>query len=247
MSKIRVCPKCGKIESQFIYFCTECGWQTEAREMKNDYSTEQINEKSEMHIESNPPSIVMAEKLKEKHLIETNKDSHLDETASREEDEDKLIISRNVEVNEQKLSHLVEDAEEYYIDLLCPRCKTSLSYMNWLLREPVTCPMCNVIFRYDEKLNGVEIVHNYTSRAAVYDGSFISESQENYSVVEDQMLYKANQDTLDEEITESEEIELDGTFIDVVCRHCNARLSFFDWQVEEKELMCPICEKTFNV
>lgn len=45
MSKIRVCPKCGKIESQFIYFCTECGWQTKVREMQNDYSTEQISEK----------------------------------------------------------------------------------------------------------------------------------------------------------------------------------------------------------
>ena len=118
MSKMRVCPKCGKIESEFIYFCTECGWQTEAREMQNDYHTEQVSEKNEIHIEENPPSIAVTEDLREGHLIETLRDGYLDEAVRKQEDEEKFKTLRNVEISEPKIMHLQEDVEEYYIDLL---------------------------------------------------------------------------------------------------------------------------------
>lgn len=247
MSKMRVCPKCGKIESQFIYFCTECGWQTETREMQNDYHTEQVSEKNEIHIEENPLSIETTVDLKEKCLLETIRDSYPNEMVKKQEDEETFKTLRNVEISAPKLTHLVEGAEGYYIDLLCPRCQKPLSYMNWLLKEPVTCPMCNVIFRYDEKSNGAEILYNYTLKVDEYEVSCNFKTQKNYSIIEDQRFYKEKEDTLDEDVNESEDVELDGTFIDVVCRHCSAKLSFFDWQIEDKELMCPICEKTFIV
>ena len=31
MIRKRVCPKCGKIENEFVFFCTKCGWKTEIK------------------------------------------------------------------------------------------------------------------------------------------------------------------------------------------------------------------------
>lgn len=41
---------------------------------------------------------------------------------------------------------------------------------------------------------------------------------------------------------EIDDIELDGTFVGIICPHCNAELSFYDWQIETGELICPMYE-----
>ena len=57
MFKVRVCPKCGKIENQFMYFCTGCGWKTESQEIQTDYKAVKTTEKSELHIDEKATSI----------------------------------------------------------------------------------------------------------------------------------------------------------------------------------------------
>lgn len=44
MSEVRICPKCGKIEKQFTFFCTDCGWKTELKETQSDYIKKTLGE-----------------------------------------------------------------------------------------------------------------------------------------------------------------------------------------------------------
>lgn len=51
----------------------------------------------------------------------------------------------------------------------------------------------------------------------------------------------------EEEISESnqQETEFDETeeyYIDIVCPYCHKELSYTNWQIEEGELICPMCD-----
>lgn len=135
-----------------------------------------------------------------------------------------------------------DDSEEFYIDMKCLYCQKLLSYMNWQVQEPLVCPMCSTKFRYDESIKSTEILDDYISEPEeqfIRDttepeiDSFISEKQQ-FTIAEE---YHTNAD--DNEI---DDIELDGTFVDIICPHCNSELSFYDWQIEAGELTCPMCE-----
>lgn len=119
--------------------------------------------------------------------------------------------------------------------------------MNWQLRELLVCPMCNTNFRYNEKFQNTEFLDDYTSEIDEYVVSCTTEQQEDYPIVENRIFDKVKEHTLDMDSNETEDIELDGTFVDIVCPHCSSNLSFFDWQIEEEDLICPICENTFTV
>lgn len=218
MSKVRICPKCGKIENQFIYFCTECGWKTESQETKM----------SDIIMESQ---------------------SEIEEDVSESSDSSgenyKSLRSQEISILES-VGFVEDDSDEFYIDIKCPHCQEQLSYMNWQVREPLVCLMCSTNFRYYESINNTEILDDYISEPEEAFISNTAEQETDYFISEERRFTTTEKYHNDADDDEIDDIELDGTFVDIICPHCNSELSFYDWQIKMGELTCPMCEYHFT-
>lgn len=251
MSKVRVCPKCGKIENQFTYFCTECGWQTESQEIETDYRAVKPTEKSELHIDEKATSIdknLISQETKMADIIMENQSAKREDAS---ESSDWSVGSykalRSQEISRPEPVGFVEDdSDEFYIDLKCPHCQERLSYMNWQVQESLVCPMCNTNFRYDESIKSTKILDDYISEPEEQFICDTTELETDYFISEKRRFTTTGEYHTNVDGDEIDDIELDGTFVDIICPHCNSELSFYDWQIEAGELTCPMCENHFT-
>ena len=45
---------------------------------------------------------------------------------------------------------------------------------------------------------------------------------------------------------EIDDFEGDDEYVDVYCPHCGEELSYMKWQINEGNLICPMCDKEFT-
>lgn len=246
MSKVRVCPKCGKMENQFTYFCTECGWKTELREIEIGYRAIKPTEKNGLHINEKATSIdkdLISQETKMADIIMDNQSVKGNANGSSDWSVGSHKILRNQENSRSEPVGFVEgNSDEFYIDMKCPHCQELLSYMNWQVQEPLVCPMCSTNFRYDESIKSTEILADYISEPEEQFISGGTEQETDYSISEKRRFTTTEEYHTNVDGDKIDDIELDDTFVDIICPHCNSELSFYDWQIEAGELICPMCE-----
>ena len=128
MFKVRVSPKCGKIENQFMYFCTGCGWKTESQEIQTDYKAVKTTEKSELHIDEKATSIdkkLISQKTKMADIIMDNqsaKRKDVRESSGRSGGNYRLLRSQEIS-RPESVGFVQDDSDEFYIDMKCPHCQ----------------------------------------------------------------------------------------------------------------------------
>lgn len=263
MAKERVCPKCGKTENEFTFFCTECGWKTEIRNVESSlYSQTRINGHQDIFKDEHVPYLGKPSRSENADTILNKEDSEALQSADedvtktdfeiRDVDEAKCYSPLSGESDSEVNSDSFYNEDEYFIDFKCPNCHETLSFMNWQLRDAVSCPMCSAQFNYDEKTRTtVAIDRNDTDIRTDEDGDYwIQEPSKSKEPVAANI--NAHESTMESVSINSGEDEFnldesDDSFVDVFCPHCGSALAFPNWQIESEELICPICEGKFKL
>lgn len=158
MSNIRVCPNCGKIENQFTFFCTACGWKTELRDEKDAILQVESSSESTGTIVDNAIASVSKDKISEEQ--EPTTINAIDSFVNQSVVDEPSKSTTNFRYQPLRMDESIEKVEvgvgdkpegDEYVDIACPHCKAQLSYMKWELQGTLTCPMCNENFSYGEK------------------------------------------------------------------------------------------------